>query len=201
MPAMRRASFNDHWTLGAKANSFAEMVTRGGSEPVPVTLPHDAMIGEERSPSGHGATAYFPSGSWEYRKSFEPPLDEEGSVFFLEFDGVYRDARVSVNDVLVALRPGGYSDFSVQIDHLLRFGEANEVKVEARAHDDSRWYSGGGIYRSVWLLQGGRTSGTSCTTFDGRALAILRPTGGGRITLTVTAPGCEAQRVVIDARA
>ncbi len=153
---MRRTSFNDHWTIGAKANSFAEMVTGGGSEPVPVTLPHDAMIGEERSPSGHGATAYFPSGSWEYRKSFEPPLDEEGGVFFLEFDGVYRDARVSVNDVLVAHRPGGYSDFSVQIDHLLRFGGANEVKVEARAHDDSRWYSGGGIYRSVWLLQGER---------------------------------------------
>ena len=62
----------------------------------------------------------------------------------------------SVNDVLVAHRPGGYSDFSVQIDHLLRFGGANEVKVEARAHDDSRWYSGGGIYRSVWLLQGER---------------------------------------------
>ena len=61
-----------------------------------------------------------------------------------------------VNDALVAHRPGGYSDFIVQIDHLLRFGETNEVKVEARAHDDSRWYSGAGLYRNVWLLQGGR---------------------------------------------
>ena len=44
-------------------------------------------------------------------------------------------------------------------------------------------------------------SGTSCTTFDGRALAIVRPTGEGRITLTATAEGCEDQQVVIDVRA
>ena len=61
-----------------------------------------------------------------------------------------------VNGAWSRHRPGGYSGFTVQIDHLLRFGEPNEVKVEARAHDDSRWYSGAGIYRSVWLLQAGR---------------------------------------------
>ena len=44
-------------------------------------------------------------------------------------------------------------------------------------------------------------TGTSCTTFDGRALAVVRPTGEGRITLTATADGCEAQQVVIDAGA
>ncbi len=153
---MRRSPFNDGWVVGSKTNSFAELIAGSGSEPEPVTLPHDAMIGAERSPSGHGATAYFPSGTWEYRKSFEVSADDAGSAVFLEFDGVYRDGRVRVNDALVAHRPGGYSDFIVQIDHLLRFGQTNEVKVEARAHDDSRWYSGAGIYRNVWLLQGGR---------------------------------------------
>ena len=153
---MRRTPFNDGWTVGSKVNSFAELIAGTGSEPTPVTLPHDAMISAERSPSGHGATAYFPSGTWEYRKSFEPAPEDAGSAIVLEFDGVYRDARVRVNDTLVAHRPGGYSDFTVQVDHLLRFGEPNEVKVDARAHDDSRWYSGGGIYRSVWWLQGGR---------------------------------------------
>src|ERR1700722_5838360 len=153
---MRRAPFNDSWVVGSKTNSFAELIAGSGSEPEPVTLPHDAMIGAERSPSGHGATAYFPSGTWEYCKSFEPPSDDAGCAVFLEFDGIYRDGRVRVNDTLVAYRPGGYTDFAVQVDHLLRFGVPNEVKVEARAHDDSRWYSGAGIYRSVWLLQGGR---------------------------------------------
>lgn len=153
---MRRIPFNEGWTVGTKANSFAELIVGSGSEAVQVTLPHDAMIGTERSPAGHAATAYFPSGNWEYKKSFEPAPDEEGGALFLEFEGVYRDARVRVNDTLVGHRPGGYSGFTVQVDHLLRFGEPNEVEVEARAHDDSRWYSGAGIYRSVWLLQGAR---------------------------------------------
>jgi beta-galactosidase len=132
-----RTPFNDGWTVGTKSNSFAEMIAGAGSPPLPVTLPHDAMIATERSPAGHGATAYFASGKWEYKKSFEP-LPDEGSAVFLKFDGVYRDALVRVNDAVVAQRPGGYSDFTVHVDHLLRFGEPNEVKVEARAHDDSR---------------------------------------------------------------
>jgi len=153
---MRRTPFNDGWTVGPKANSFMEMIVGPGSEPALVTLPHDATIRTERSPAGHASTAFFPSGSWEYKKSFEPSPDDEGRVLLLEFEGVYRDARVRVNDTLVVHRPFGYSGFTVQIDYLLRFGEPNEVKVEARAHDDSRWYSGAGIYRSVWLHQGGR---------------------------------------------
>ena len=153
---MRRTSFNDHWTVGAKVNSFAEMITGGGSEPVAVTLPHDAMIGAERSPSGRAATAYFPSGAWEYKKSFELSAEDEGGAVVLEFEGVYRDASVRVNGTLVAQRPSGYADFTVQIDHLLHFDRPNEVTVDARAHDDSRWYSGAGIYRNVWLHQGPR---------------------------------------------
>jgi beta-galactosidase len=153
---MRRTPFNDGWAVGAKANSFAELIAGSGSEPIQVTLPHDAQIGTERSPAGRPAAAYFPSGSWEYKKSFELPSSDEGSSVFFEFEGVYRDALVFVNGSQVTHRPSGYSDFTVQVDHLLRFGEANEVKVEARVHDDSRWYSGAGIYRSVWLLQAGR---------------------------------------------
>ena len=89
---MRRTLFDDAWTVGAKANSFAELIAGAGSAPLRVTLPHDAMIAAERSAAGRGATAYFPSGSWEYKKSFELPPGDAGSAVFLEFDGVYRDA-------------------------------------------------------------------------------------------------------------
>jgi beta-galactosidase len=153
---VHRVPFNDGWAVGSKVNPFAELIAGADSVPTRVTLPHDAMIGTERSAAGHAATAYFPSGNWEYKKSFDVPPDVAGTVLLLEFDGVYRDARVRVNDTLVAHRPSGYSGFTVQIDHLLRLGGANEVKVEARAHDDSRWYSGAGIYRGVWWLSGGR---------------------------------------------
>ena len=73
----------------------------------------------------------------------------------LEFEGVYRDAVVSVNGTVAAHRPYGYSNFFVPIDHLLRRDGENEVRVEVRAGDDSRWYSGAGIYRNVWLLSAG----------------------------------------------
>lgn len=153
---MRRTAFNDGWTVGSTTNSFAELVMGAGSEPTPVTLPHDAVIGLERSPEGRAANGFFPGGNWEYKKSFDLGDDGADESVVLEFEGAYRDARVRVNGTLAAHRPGGYSDFTVQIDHLLRPGGSNEVVVETRAHDDSRWYSGGGLYRSVWLLRGPR---------------------------------------------
>ncbi|MET0903645.1 MAG: hypothetical protein ABWZ52_10435 [Acidimicrobiales bacterium] len=42
--------------------------------------------------------------------------------------------------------------------------------------------------------------GTGCTTYEGRALAIVRPTGAGALTVTASAEGCERQTVRIDAR-
>ena len=152
---MRRMQLNDGWTVRQKANPFAEKFGTV-SEPVPVTLPHDAMIHTARAPTANAANAYFSGGAWEYRRELELPAGAAGSSVFLEFEGVYRDARVFVNDTLAAHRPNGYADFVVEVDHLLRFGEPNELRVEVRSHDDSRWYAGAGIYRSVWLLQAGR---------------------------------------------
>ena len=151
---MRRSPLNDGWTVRQKSNRFTERLGTG-PEPVPVTLPHDALIGAERLPSGDAASGYFPAGTWQYRRVLELPADDAGTSVSLEFEGIYRDALVYVNDGLAAHRPGGYSDFVVPVDHLLRFSEPNELKVEARTHEDSRWYPGAGIYRSVWLLQAG----------------------------------------------
>ncbi len=152
---MQRISFNEGWEVRPKTNRFAEMVG-GGAEWRAVTLPHDAVIGTERTPSATAATGFFAGGTWEYRKSFEVTTEEAGTAIVLEFEGVYRDATVYVNGSVAGQRPYGYSSFSIQVDHLLLFGMQNELRVEARAHDDSRWYSGAGIYRNVWLLRAGR---------------------------------------------
>jgi beta-galactosidase len=149
---MRRTPFNDGWTFRPKVDRFAEL-SGAGAEWEPVTLPHDAVIGTDRSPDAGPATGYFPGGAWEYRRTLE--RGAEGSVTtMLELEGVYRDAVVTVNGSVAGHRPSGYSGFVVPLDHLLTVGE-NEVKVEATAHADSRWYSGGGIYRNVWLLEAG----------------------------------------------
>ncbi len=152
---MRRTPFNDGWSVRPKTNRFAELA--GETAPwTPVTLPHDAMIGTPRSPSASAATGFFRPGVWEYRRTLHLPAGDAGTTVVLAFEGVYRDAVVCVNDTVAAHRPYGYSNFFVAIEHLLRVGEPNEIRVEARAHDDSRWYPGAGIHRDVWLLQAGR---------------------------------------------
>ncbi|WP_105973710.1 glycoside hydrolase family 2 TIM barrel-domain containing protein [Streptomyces geranii] len=156
---MIRTSFNDGWQTRPKVNPFAEM--SGTNVPFrPVTLPHDAMIERERTAPGDevtmqgGAGAYFPGGAYEYRKTFAVPEEHRGKRILVEFEGVYRDALVYINGDYAGQRPYGYSQFRVDADRFLRFGEDNEIRVEARAHRDSRWYTGAGIYRDTWLLVG-----------------------------------------------
>ena len=151
---MIRASFNDGWEYRPKVSRHAELMG-GAVEWTAVTLPHDAMIGSDRSPSATAASGYFPGGAWEYRRSLDVPLERAGDQFVLVFEGVQRNAVVTVNGAIVAQRPYGYSTFHVPIGHLLRVGAENEINVSARAGDDSRWYTGGGIHRNVWLLHSG----------------------------------------------
>ncbi|MFM9441129.1 glycoside hydrolase family 2 TIM barrel-domain containing protein [Streptomyces acidiscabies] len=156
---MIRTSFNDGWQVRPKVNPFAEL--SGHVVPFrPVTLPHDAMIEQHRTaPDGEvtmegAAGAYFPGGVFEYRKTFTVPGEYRGKRIFVEFEGVYRDATVHINGAYAGQRPYGYSHFRIDADRFLRFGEDNEIRVEARAHRDSRWYTGAGIYRDTWLLVG-----------------------------------------------
>ncbi|MFG1961953.1 glycoside hydrolase family 2 TIM barrel-domain containing protein [Nonomuraea sp. NPDC049028] len=151
---MIRTSFNDNWQVRPKTNPFAEL----SGQTVPyreVTLPHDAMIEQVRVPSEEGgAGGYFPGGEYEYRKTFFVPEEHRGKRVVIEFEGVYRDAVVFINGDYAGQRPYGYSLFRIDADRFLRFGQDNEIRVEARAHQDSRWYSGAGIYRDTWLLVG-----------------------------------------------
>lgn len=125
----------------------------------PVNLPHDAMIAKPRTagaPSGSGG-GFFPGSVANYRKKFFVPEAWRGQSVQLEFEGVYMDAEVSVNRQLLRLQPYGYTSFVVDITPYLTYGQENEVNVSANntAQPNSRWYSGTGIYRHVWLRTGG----------------------------------------------
>lgn len=150
---MSQHLFNDGWAYRTRLSPFAEL-GGGSADWVDVTLPHDALIDKPRSADAPGgaASGYFPSGAFEYRKTLEIDITAQGDVILLEFDGVYRDAMVYVNGALAGQHAFGYSRFTVRIDPYLRFGEANEIRVTCRAHQDSRWYTGSGIYRDVRLL-------------------------------------------------
>ena len=150
---MQRVSFNDGWSVRPKISAFLE---RGGRMPswTPVRLPHDVMIGSMRGPSEGPGNAYFPGGTWEYQKSFMVPAEDRGKRMFVEFEGVYRDAVVWVNGSFAGHHPYGYTGFALAIDHLVRHGEENEIRVDVTTQEDARWYSGAGIYRNVKLVVG-----------------------------------------------
>jgi hypothetical protein len=121
--------------------------------PTPVTLPHDALRDADRSPDvpGKGAGAYYPPGAYTYLKTFDAPTDWADRAVRLEFQGAFRHAMVFVNDEFADNRADGYARFFVDIKPYLRFGDANEVSVEVRSGQDSRWYSGCGLHRPVVL--------------------------------------------------
>lgn len=151
---MTYSDFNSGWSYRRKLTPFQEL---GGSDDpswTPVTLPHDALISTERRADAPGGqtSGYFAGGAFEYRKTFIAPEEYRGKLVHLEFDGVYRDAVVTVNGALVGRRANGYARFVVRIDPHLRFGADNQVRVECRTHLDSRWYAGCGIHRDVRLV-------------------------------------------------
>jgi beta-galactosidase len=151
---VNRTSFNAGWRVRPKVSHFLELLGGGGQPWEEVTLPHDAMIGGRRDPDAHWGNGFFPGGVWEYEKTFVAQEALRGKRVLLEFEGVYRGASVWVNGALAGHRPYGYTDFTVSIGEHLRYGEDNTISVHATSHDDSRWYSGAGIYRPVHLVVG-----------------------------------------------
>jgi beta-galactosidase len=120
-------------------------------------LPHDWSIeGEfsEKNPATHGGGA-LPGGIGWYRKSFTMPESDKGRMAFIEFDGVYRNSEVWINGHFLGKRPYGYISFRYELTPYLKFGKAQNVlavKVDNSRQPNSRWYSGSGIYRNVWLV-------------------------------------------------
>ncbi len=107
---------------------------------------------DPRSPGGssHG---YLNGGIGWYRKTFTLPPGSAGRRVFLEFEGAYMNSEVWLNGQSLGTRPYGYSSFHYDVTpHLKPAGVANVVAVRVQVKQpSSRWYSGAGIYRHVWL--------------------------------------------------
>lgn len=119
-----------------------------------LNLPHDWAIEGDFSfanPSGAGGGA-LPGGTAWYRKHFDwqPKPGEERLT--LTFDGVYMNSTVYINGHALGHRPYGYSSFEYDITPWVREGRnVVAVRVDNSDQPNSRWYSGCGIYRHVWL--------------------------------------------------
>ncbi|MBO6217602.1 MAG: glycoside hydrolase family 2, partial [Prevotella sp.] len=124
-----------------------------------LNVPHDWAIEGDflaSNPSGAGGGA-LPGGIGWYRKSLRVEKLNNERVF-LEFDGIYMNSTVYVNGQKVGYRPYGYSSFEYEISKYLKVGDnVVAVKVDNSDQPNSRWYSGCGIYRHVWLTRTAET--------------------------------------------
>lgn len=148
-------NFNQDWkfflgdTDAAKSPNFNDMSWRK------LSLPHDWSIEGKfdlknpAKPEGGG----LPTGIGWYRKTFTLPAALQQKNIFIEFDGVYKNSEVWINGRLLGKRPYGYSSFNYELTKYLKPGKnVIAVRVDNSAQPDSRWYSGSGIYRNVWLI-------------------------------------------------
>lgn len=119
-----------------------------------VDLPHDWSVKGQLSPTLASATGYLPGGIGWYRKQLTIPADKQGEKVYLYFEGVYNRSEVYVNGHLLGKRPSGYISFMYDATPYLNFGEENviAVRVDHSQSADSRWYTGSGIYRDVWVV-------------------------------------------------
>ncbi|MFV0520341.1 MAG: glycoside hydrolase family 2 TIM barrel-domain containing protein [Lachnospirales bacterium] len=150
---MKKYDFNDNWKVSPLTNEKDFKV---------VTLPYDAMIYEKRTKESMGGLniGWFEGLDYVYEKEFTLGDEFKNKVLNLEFEGVYHLAEVYVNDIKVAFRPYGYSNFFAEhIEKHIKYNNVNVVRVLARNSNqpNSRWYSGTGIYRPVWLYVGEET--------------------------------------------
>nr|MDA3822141.1 DUF4982 domain-containing protein [Bacteroidales bacterium] len=125
-----------------------------------IDLPHDWSIEDlpgtespiDSTAIGGISAGYYVGGTGWYRKSFDIPAKIKGKKVFIQFDGVYMDAHVWINGQKLGNHPYGYTSFWYDISDKLNFGDKNVLAIKvANEGMNSRWYSGSGIYRHVWL--------------------------------------------------
>ncbi|MEO8148492.1 MAG: glycoside hydrolase family 2 TIM barrel-domain containing protein, partial [Bacteroidia bacterium] len=149
-------NFNKDWkfrldTMNAQDENFNDEHWRT------LNLPHDWSIEgafSEKNPATPSGGA-LPGGIGWYRKAFTIAEADKDKNIFIDFDGVYHNSEVWINGHYLGMRPYGYSSFRYNLTPYVRFGNQKNViavKVDNSKQPNSRWYSGSGIYRNVWLV-------------------------------------------------
>ena len=140
-----------------------------------LSLPHDWSI-EGSFSKDHPATTgggALPTGIGWYRKEFSLPDSLKQKKVYINFDGVQRNSEVWINGHYLGKRPNGYSSFRYELTPWLKFGKSVKnilsVRADNSAQPSSRWYTGSGIYRKVWL------EATNATAFSHWGVFVTTP--------------------------
>lgn len=161
-----------------------------------IDVPYDAMIYEERKddvPSGKNC-CWIDCHDYEFIKEFTLNEEDSKKNLVLEFEGVYHNATIFLNGEKIHFRPYGYTNFYVNITGKVKPNVKNELKVIAYNSDqpNSRWYSGSGIYRPVFLYikddKHIKINGVKITTLDYKAKTFklnIKTSCSGKINIDI----------------
>ena len=152
----RGQNFNAAGSSIAATSPGAQATTFNDSAWTTLDLPHDwsiALAFNSNSPAGSNA-GYLDGGIGWYRKSFTVDQASSGQRILIQFDGVYMNSEVWINGTSLGTRPYGYTSFEYDLTPYVTFGGNNVIAVRVNNNQpNSRWYSGSGIYRNVWLTK------------------------------------------------
>jgi beta-galactosidase len=119
-----------------------------------LNLPHDWSIEGEfkEDATSQGSGGYLPMGIGWYRKQFSLPEMNKDQQFSIEFDGVYMNSDVWINGQHLGKHVYGYTGFNYDLTPFLKKGKNTiAVRVDNSLQLSSRWYTGSGIYRHIWM--------------------------------------------------
>lgn len=147
-------TFDAAWKFHLGDVSGAQTTNFDDSSWTSLNVPHDWSISlafTQSSPATFEG-GYLDGGLGWYRKTFTLPASSATQKTIVQFDGVYMDSTVYLNGTQVCARPYGYSSFECDLTANAKFGASNVLAVKVNNQTpSSRWYSGSGIYRHVWL--------------------------------------------------
>ena len=157
MSARQSQSFDKGWLFALADSSGMERVDYTDQGWRKLDLPHDWAIEGDflvSNPSGASGGA-LPGGIGWYRKHFTIDAKDKYERYFIGFDGVYMNSTVYINGHQLGTRPYGYSSFEYDLTPYINKKDDNVIAVRVNNSDqpNSRWYSGCGIYRHVWLTK------------------------------------------------
>ena len=210
--------FNDDWRFALVGT---DLRTPDGSSPAAeapafddsrwrrLQLPHDWSVEHPMSPQLFSCTGYLPGGVGWYRKHFTLKNHDNDTQWMVYFEGIYNRAEVYLNGHLLGMRPNGYASVLYDMTPWVNKEGDNvlAVRVDHSRQADSRWYTGSGIYRPVWIVE----SGPVHLAQWGSAWR-LKQLGKGTATVEVdvetttaegygkTVPSLKAQVTIYDAR-
>ncbi len=149
-----RHLLNDNWSFHLGDLKYGGREFLDHSDWRKVDLPHDWSVEGTASQELYSCTGYLPGGIAWYRKDLDIPADRKGQKVYVYFEGVYNNSEVFINGKWLGIRPNGYISFMYDLTPYINFGGRNAmaVRVDHSKEADSRWYTGSGIYRDVYLV-------------------------------------------------